>query len=676
MAGKGRLQGRAGASNSERLIDSKWRQKAVKPKAERGKFRLDLFLGRRANICVKEMDITPLKPLLLNNSPDFWPQLKSMTRQALDFEQLFLLSSWRKKAHARKLAPPVPSKQATRLAIMGGCNLYPLHDLLEHLCEVQETQVELWLGDYDNYVSEIIDESSELYAFAPQVVLLLPAENRCKYSGRLTDQRAAQQAEAAKTAESILELAHKVNAKTGAEILLTNFRLPTGHDLGAFRSRSMGSDWTFRKWVNLELGMNAPACVKICDLEFLAARIGGVQAADPRGWFETKQPGSPALLVELAREAAHLIASLKRAPKKVLVLDLDNTLWGGVVADDGLEGIELGDTSPRGEAFKAFQKYIFSLKQRGVLLAMCSKNDFNRAAEPFEKHPEMVLRMADIVSFKANWEPKSENIRRMAPELNLGLDSFVFMDDNPAEIDIVRQYAPEVTTILLGPDPSEYVTQLQDCRLFEPSGITAEDVERTSHYRAEAERRALETSVTDMDAYLFSLAMEGAISEFTIVDAPRLSQLINKSNQFNLTTRRRSEAEVLAVIKDPGFVGYSVRLKDRFGDHGLISIVIGQKVDGTMKIDTWLMSCRVLRRQVEEEVLNELVRLAILNGCQRLEGIYLPTAKNKMVRDFYPRMGFTLMVESQTKSEFELKVEAFRPRTTKIKIVCRAYESI
>jgi FkbH-like protein len=472
----------------------------------------------------------------------------------------------------------------------------------------------------------------------------------------------------------VLDLAQKVNAKTGAEVILANFKLPSRHDLGAYRSRTLGSDWSFRKWVNLEMGLNAPSGVRIWDLEFLANRIGGIQAADPRGWFETKQPGSPALLVELAREAAHLIASLKRAPKKVLVLDLDNTIWGGVVAEVGLEGIELGDTSPRGEAFKAFQKCAASLKDRGVLLAVCSKNDFKKAAEPFEKHPEMVLRMADIVSFKANWEPKSENIRQMARELNLGLDSFVFVDDNPAEIDIVRQFAPEVTTILLGPDPSEYAAQLQDCRLFEPAGITAEDVERTSQYRAEAERKVLEASVTDMDSYLSSLAMEGTISEFSVVDAPRVSQLINKSNQFNLTTRRRSEAEVLAVMKDAGFVGYSMRLKDRFGDHGLISIVIGKKAEGTMEIDTWLMSCRVLKRQVEEEVLNELARLAKLRGCQRLEGIYLPTVKNEMVRDFYGRMGFTLTGESDAKREFALNLESFQPIPTKIKIIRRAYE--
>jgi FkbH-like protein len=309
-----------------------------------------------------------------------------------------------------------------------------------------------------------------------------------------------------------------------------------------------------------------------------------------------------------------------------------------------------------------------------VLLAVCSKNDLAKAQEPFQKHPDMVLKLDDIVSFKANWEPKSENIRAMAPELNLGLDSFVFVDDNPAEIEIVRQFVPEVTTILLGPDPSEYVGQLADSRLFEPKSITGEDAERTAQYRSDAQRKALEASVTDMGAYLTSLEMEAVISEFTPVDVPRLSQLINKSNQFNLTTRRRSETEVTEVMNDKNFIGYSVRLKDKFGDHGLISIVIGEKVGDTMRVDTWLMSCRVLKRGVEDIVLNELVRLAKLRGCSRVEGTYLPTPKNEMVRDFYAKMGFTLTSESEAKREFELRLENFSPRETKIKIVRHAYD--
>jgi len=618
------------------------------------------------------MDLSKLKTLLRDGDPAFWPLLALLTRQARDFEELFLLSSLRKKAHDRKLEHK--SAKKTRLAILGGYSLYPFHELIEHVCETENFPVELWKGDYDNYIAEIMDGDSALYEFAPQVVFLLPAERRCAYMGKLTDSREQQEAEARRTVEGLLELAAKINKKTGAEIIMTNFMLPARHDPGAYRARTLGSDWSFRKFVNLELGLQAPSHLTICDWEYLAYRIGGLASRDERGWFESKQPCSPALMVEAAREVAHLIASLKRAPKKVLALDLDNTLWGGVIGDDGLEGIELGDTSPRGEAFKAFQKYVASLKERGVLLTVCSKNDYANAAEPFEKHPEMVLHLEDIVSFKANWEPKADNLRVMAAELNLGLDSFVFVDDNPAEIEIVRQFAPEVTTILLGPDPADYVGQLQDSRLFEPRTITTEDAERTSQYRSDVQRKELQASHTDMDSYLASLDMEAVISEFTPVDVPRLSQLINKSNQFNLTTRRRSEAEVIAVMNDPGQVGYSFRLKDRFGDHGLISVVIGQKSGETMQIDTWLMSCRVLKRQVEEEVLNELARLALARGCHRLEGVYLPTAKNDMVRDFYPRMGFSVLRENGSGREFELKLDTFRTIPTKIKITRRAYE--
>jgi FkbH-like protein len=618
--------------------------------------------------------IETLKALLLSNDSDFWRVLQSATLSATEFDQLFLLASLRKKAHARKLPRPGLVQEKVRVAIVGGYTLHPFHELMEHFCDVAGMPCEVWLGDFDNYISEIMDEGGELYEFKPQVVLVVPSEHRCRYDGSLTDARETQQGQAAQVVRSLLDLCHKIHECSRTEVILTNFMLPARHDPGTYRTRTLGSDWSFRKWVNLELGLSAPPYVHICDLEFLANRDGAIHARDDRAWFESKQPGSSNLLVDFAREAAHLIGSLRKPPKKVLVLDLDNTLWGGVVAEDGLAGIELGDTSPRGESFKAFQRYIISLKPRGVLLCVASKNDHAKAHDVFEKHPEMILRPDDIVSFKANWEPKSDNIRQMAQELNLGLDSFVFVDDNPAEIEIVRQFAPEVTTILLGPDPAEYAAQLQDCRLFEPRNITAEDAERTAQYRSDAQRKALESSAADMDSYLASLEMEATMNEFSAVDVPRLSQLINKSNQFNLTTRRRTEADIDALMADPACIGFSARLKDRFSDHGLISIVIGQKENDTMKIDTWLMSCRVLKRQVEEELLNELVRLARSRGCEKLEGVYLPTAKNEMVRDFYTRMGFALTAENEQRREFELIIKKHRPARSKIKITRRAYD--
>jgi FkbH-like protein len=615
-----------------------------------------------------------LKALLASRDPGFWEALAGATRHAAAFDELLKLSAFRKRAEASGL-PRGPARQQTlRLALLGGCSLYPLHELLVQFLDAERTGCELFLGDFDNYVSEIMDDTSGLHAFQPDAIILLPSEQRCRYQGGLTDARAAQQAAGRAIVEHLLELARTAHERTKAEVVLANFPLPGRHDPGPYRARTLGSDWSFRKWVNLELGLAAPPFVHLCDVEFLTNRLGALAARDERSWFESKQPGSPALLVEIARELARCVGALRRAPRKVLALDLDNTLWGGVVAEEGVEGIELGDTSPRGEAFKAFQRAALALKQRGVLLAVCSKNDHDKAIEPFVRHPEMVLRLEDIVSFQANWEPKSDNLRRMAAELELGLDSFVFADDNPAEIEIVRQFAPEVETILLGPDPADYAGQLLDCRFFEPRSITSEDAARTQQYRSESERKALLSSATDMAAYLDSLEMEAEIREFTALDAPRLAQLINKSNQFNLTTRRRTEADLHALMADAAQVCFSMRLRDRFGDHGLISILIGRAESGVMHIDTWLMSCRVLRRQVEDEALHEFARLAAARGCEKLAGLYLPTPKNSMVRDFYATMGFTLLAEDESSRRFELDVGSYRPVPTKIRISRRAYD--
>jgi FkbH-like protein len=288
----------------------------------------------------------------------------------------------------------------------------------------------------------------------------------------------------------------------------------------------------------------------------------------------------------------------------------------------------------------------------------------------------MVLRMKNFAAFRANWEPKSENIRQIAADLNLGIDSLVFIDDNPAEIDIVKQFVPEVETVWVGADPTEFIARLQSARLFEPLTVTAEDTERSEQYQQEARRQQLLTSCTDMKGYLQSLEMKGIIREFRAVDAPRISQLINKSNQFNLTTRRRTEAEVLELISQPDCAAFTMRLTDRFGDHGLIAVVIGRKLDETFAIDTWLMSCRVLKRQVEEEVVNEIARLAARLDAKRIAGLYLPTSKNGMVRDLYPRMGFAVVSEAPDRSEFELDLGEYQIKPTEIEIVERAYDSV
>jgi FkbH-like protein len=614
--------------------------------------------------------LADLKRSFLDRDEFFWGKLARESFLARSFGELAALSGLRKRALKAGFTNFDHEGEVLRIALIGGSTLYPLSEMIEHLISISGSgKIELFVGDYNNYRAEILEPASRLYEFQPQFVVILPDEKNCRYAGRLTDSPQAAAREAERVSRELLWLCGVLRERSAAEILLCSFIPSPYHDLGALRSKLPTSDWNFKRSVNLALGAGAPNYLHICDSEFLAYRLGAVAAKDEKSWFESKQLCSPAMQTELAREIVHLITTLKQQPKKVLALDLDNTLWGGVVADDGLEGIEIGDTTPRGEAFKAFQSYVLSLCDRGVLLAACSKNDFDAAIEPFRRHPEMVLREEHFVSFKANWQPKAQNLIEMAEELNLGLDSFVFVDDNPAEIENVRQFAPAVTTVLLDPDASQFVRQLQESRLFERFSITNEDSARTAQYRKEAERKSAAANFVDMNAYLESLEMVGIFTDFNPLDLPRAAQLINKSNQFNLTTRRRTEPELENLLLDPDYFGFTMRLADRFGDHGLISVIICHLAGaGVLEIDTWLMSCRVLKRGVEEEVLNEIVRRAGQAGCRRIRGVYLPTEKNKMVADLYPGFGFRTIAAGERRSEFELDVEEFSSRPTFIEI--------
>ena len=619
-----------------------------------------------------------LKQLLAEGNPSFWPELAEQSKTTHSFGELLLFSNLRKRACRDQRIPcPPESGSRFRVALVGGSTLYPLSALIEHMLFVSGVPAEMFSGDYNNFRSEMLDVESPLYQFQPSVVIVIPDEQSCKYTGRLTDPVALQEQAIAQHCSDLLALCESLHSRTNADIIFCNFILPPYADLGACRSRTLASDWNFRKAVNLALGTRAPSYVHICDLEFLAYRLGGLASKDEKAWFESKQLCSPPLQVRLAQELAHIVAQLRTAPRKLLVLDLDNTLWGGVVGDDGMEGIEIGDTSPRGEAFKAFQHYIASLIDRGVLLAVCSKNDAEKALEPFQKHPEMVLRDSHFVSFKANWDPKPDNLRAIASELNLGLDSFVFVDDNPAEIEIVRQFTPEVTTIHLSEDPSEYVRQLQESRLFERLSITEEDLARTRQYRDEAERKVLLSTASDMASYLGSLEMAGTCKKFDSLDLPRIAQLINKSNQFNLTTRRKTEAEIASLMRNQAWTGFTMRLRDRFGDYGLIAVVIckvifqatGKPAGGpVLEIETWLMSCRVLKRQVEEETLNAIVRVARSAGAKTIRGLYIPTKKNGMVSDLYPRLGFHSALGEQDGGAWELDISSYQPVTTFIRM--------
>jgi FkbH-like protein len=350
---------------------------------------------------------------------------------------------------------------------------------------------------------------------------------------------------------------------------------------------------------------------------------------------------SPEATPYYAHRLAVLIAAARGRAKRVLVLDLDNTLWGGVVGDDGLDGIQIGQGSAVGEAFLEVQQFALSLKSRGIVLAVCSKNEEKIAKEPFERHSGMAIRLQDIAVFRANWEDKASNIRHIAKLLNLGLESLVFLDDNPAEREIVRRTIPEVSVPELGGDPAEYSLAVAAAGYFESVSFSAEDRVRAKMYAENATRAESMDLIADMGSYLASLEMRLKLGPFDSPGRARIVQLINKSNQFNLTTRRYTAPEVEAMERDPQAFTLQASLRDRFGDNGMISVVICRQANShDWEIDTWLMSCRVLNRRVEEAILSHILQNARAAGISRLVGVYRPTPRNEMVANHYDRLGF------------------------------------
>ncbi|MFT3905870.1 MAG: HAD-IIIC family phosphatase [Steroidobacteraceae bacterium] len=381
----------------------------------------------------------------------------------------------------------------------------------------------------------------------------------------------------------------------------------------------------------------------LLDVAHIAETVGLAEWHDTTLWNMAKLPFSGLFLPLYADHVCRLIAALRGRSRKCLILDLDNTLWGGVIGDDGLEGIVIGQGDATGEAHLQVQRTALDLRARGVVLAVSSKNTDAVARLPFQKHPEMALREEHIAVFQANWNDKATNIQAIANELALGLDAMVFLDDNPMERDLVRQVLPQVAVPELPADPALYARTLMAAGYFESIAFSEEDRKRAAFYQDNARRVQLQKQAGDIDGYLQSLDMTMTLAPFDDTGRARIAQLINKSNQFNLTTHRYTEAQVAALQADPQVFSLQVRLADRFGDNGMISVIICRRVGLDWDIDTWLMSCRVLGRKVENAILQELLRAASARGIQRLLGTYLPTEKNALVEEHYAKLGFTLL---------------------------------
>ena len=378
----------------------------------------------------------------------------------------------------------------------------------------------------------------------------------------------------------------------------------------------------------------------VCDIEALAAQVGTGRWFNARLWHQAKAPFDLDIAPLYGDHIGRLLGALRGKSRKALVLDLDNTLWGGIIGDDGLDGIKIGQGSIEGEAHLAVQRLALDLKARGIILCVCSKNEDTTARGPFRELEDMLIREEDIAVFVANWTDKGTNIANIAKTLNIGVDALVFLDDHPAERARVRQVLPQVAVPELPEDPSLYAATLASAGYFETVGVSEDDAKRAEQYRANAQRVQAMEAVGDMEAYYQSLEMVCSIRPFDAQGRTRTAQLINKTNQFNLTTQRYTPAEVEAMEQDPGVITRQVRLTDRFGDNGMISVVIFRARSGEWICDTWLMSCRVLGRRVEEAVLNTLVADAKKAGVPRLVGIYRPSPRNAMVAGFWEKLGF------------------------------------
>jgi FkbH-like protein len=406
--------------------------------------------------------------------------------------------------------------------------------------------------------------------------------------------------------------------------------------------------------------------VDVIALDAWCARHGLWSWHDPALWHRAKQEIHPNAAPFYGDLVARLLAAAQGTSAKVLVLDLDNTLWGGIIGEDGLAGIALGQGSAAGEAFTEFQRYVHALGRRGIILAVCSKNEESNALEPFERHPEMILKRDDIACVMANWDDKATNLRAIAATLNVALDSVVFVDDNPAERAIVRRELPMVAVPELPSDVSLFPAALSEAGYFEGRQITQDDLARGRHYQANAARSRHIAATTDMEGYLRSLEMRAIWGRFDAANKARVVQLVNKTNQFNLTTRRITDAEVDTLIEDSSALTVHIRLVDRFGDNGIIAVVIGAFAPDSrdMELHTWLMSCRVLGRGVENSTLNIIAEQARALGAERLIGVYRPSAKNAMVRDHYAKLGFVSLNGDGTR--FALDLGSWNPRVTYI----------
>lgn len=573
-------------------------------------------------------------------------------------------SEYESLIQASKRLDPASTTETVRLALLADAATQRFVPLLRTLFHRRRVDAQIYDAPFDSIELQSYDANSELYRSDPHAIVILNAVQALRADfGRFGgDSAAFLEHIAART----VRIWDAIQSHSRATIIQSNYVLPYERFFGNFDHLAPNSFYATVAALNAVIVERARGhrAVLINDVEALASWVGRRHWFEDRLWDMAKYLCAPECMPLVAHNLADIVMATRGRLVKCVVVDLDNTMWGGVIGDDGVDGIQLSAHGD-GEQFYRLQHFLQGLRRRGILLAVCSKNDMHNALLPFEKHPDMVLRRDDFAAFFANWDDKAENIRQIRQILNIGFDSMVFLDDNPFERNLVRELLPDVIVPELPDDPADYVREIALLNLFETNSWSAEDASRADLYRQEALRQESQAGFASVEEFLKSLDMRITVARFDPFHLPRIAQLMQRSNQFNLTTRRLSESECETLMNDSGAIPLYAGLADRLGDHGLISIVILQPSEGELAIQDWLMSCRVLTRGVEQYLMNTVFEHASRLGLARVTGEFIPTPKNAMVREFFAQFGFAKTKEdTDGHTYWALDVAAWQPHNT------------
>lgn len=550
----------------------------------------------------------------------------------------YVISSYERIAGHLRLTP-------FRIAVLRSYAVEPLQPVLRAAAYAHRIDLKIDIGGYNSYVQEILDESNAVYRQPVNaVVLSVQARDVVPELWEGYADLAAGEAAAvvSRVQEDYGNWVKMLRSRTSAHVLLQTLETPAAAANGEldYQSAAGQAEALFRINQHMRSIAAATPGVHIIDYGALVARHGSGHWHDPHKWASMNMPFRAEGLTAVAGSWMRILCPLAGRAAKVLVTDLDNTLWRGVIGEDGVEGIQAGAAYP-GCAYRAVQRALLDCSRRGILLAICSKNNAADVAPVFDRHPDMLLRMEHFAAERMNWRPKPDNLREIAAELNLGIDSLVFLDDNPAERSRVRMECPEVTVIELPEDPMEYARAIRDCPELQRLSVSDEDRHRGSLYQVQRQRTELERQAPTVEEFYRQLAQEIEIQPLTAATLSRVAQLTGKTNQFNLTTRRYSEQEIRQLAADPAVGIYAARISDRFGDNGITAVAITRIAGSVCEIDTFLLSCRVISRTVETALLAHLLEDCKERGARLLRGWFFPTAKNAPAADFYPKHGFT-----------------------------------